>query len=277
MCGVWCHATDGVGVPSEACEWSKTFPSICRTHFTLLLRKCSLKHGTIVAIAITISAMRQSSIPTRLFILAAILACFLFAAVATDVVCKGALERYDHVLAKQIYTWVGDANLWLAMCMTGWGSSPVTIPLVILGGIRLAYLRRWEWLVFWICTLVGVGLLNPFLKAIFHRPRPTHYAYIMVEHGWSFPSGHTMGALVVWGTLAYVLAKLYPTRKIVAGGIVIVSLLVSLVTTGLLYVGVHYLTDILGAYTAGGAWLALCIGIMEFWLRRNKTEPIGIQ
>ena len=213
-------------------------------------------------IARTISAMRCCSRSTVCFALAIVLA-ILFAALTADVRCHGALERYDHDLARQIHQAIPDPNLWLAIGATGWGSGHLTVPLVILVAAGLAVLRRWRLLAFWGVATIGCGLLVDLLKVAVARPRPTLDAALIVEHGWSFPSGHTMGALVVWGALAHVVARLWPRRGLgrSLGGAV--AVLVLLVSAGLLYVGVHYLTDILAAYAAGGAWLALCIGVDE--------------
>jgi undecaprenyl-diphosphatase len=210
--------------------------------------------------------------PKFLFILSAILA-GVFVALAADVMHHGMLERYDHVLAKRIYTAVGEVHTWRSMVMTGFGSGFVTVPFSVLCGLGLIVLRRWRWLAFWAVTLLGVAQLNAVLKDFVARPRPSEYTFFLtsvVDKGYSFPSGHTMGALVVWGALAYMLAKMYPSRGMRIGGIVAVWLIVLSVSVGLMYVGVHYLTDVLGAYAAGGAWLALCVGVMEYTCKERQ-------
>ncbi len=211
--------------------------------------------------------------PKFLFAVSAILAA-AFVALAADVMHHGMLERYDHVLAKRIYE-AGEPNIWVAILTAGWGSSRATVPLGIMVGVGLIVLRRWRWLAFWACTLLGVANLNDLLKEIFHRPRPSDFTIFLtssLDKGYSFPSGHTMGALVVWGALAYMLAKFYSSRRLaVWGGIAVCGTVMS-VTFGLMYAGWHYLTDILAAYASGGAWLALCIGVMEWVLARmSKT------
>jgi len=221
--------------------------------------------------------MRRFSSVTFLFGLAAVLA-VLFAALAVDVTHHGRLQQFDRVVAQEIYTRVDDPNLWLGIVLTGWGSSAATVPTALLGALGLLYRRRWHLLGFWALTLLGVLVLCPLLKRTMDIPRPTEFARLIVyriasNYNFTFPSGHTMAALVVWGAAAYVLAELYPFR----GAKMAVSLagagIVLMVSAGLLYVGVHYLTDILGAYLAGGAWLTFCMGLMH-WRQPHRAPKV---
>src|SRR5206468_2035287 len=61
------------------------------------------------------------------------------------------------------------------------------------------------WLPFWIMVTLGGLAFNGLLKELYHRPRPQFHSPIVDDTGWSFPSGHAMKALVVYGALAYLL------------------------------------------------------------------------
>ena len=121
--------------------------------------------------------------------------------------------------------------------------------------------RRWQLALAWAVALVGVVPLNDTLKALFRRVRPPHDHGFVVEPGWSFPSGHAFGSVVFHGMLAYVLLRLSPRfhRAIIAAAI----LLIGVIGISRVLLQVHYVSDVLAGYTAGAAWLVLCIGTVE--------------
>jgi membrane-associated phospholipid phosphatase len=119
-----------------------------------------------------------------------------------------------------------------------------------------------------VVTLVGAQLLTWILKAIFERPRPTFDDPVATASWFSFPSGHALSAIAVYGALAFVLARRITSpraRSAVVGG---AALLVATIGFSRLYLGVHYLTDVLAGYSAGLALLLLAIGALHPRVRR---------
>jgi undecaprenyl-diphosphatase len=136
--------------------------------------------------------------------------------------------------------------------------------------------RRASVAVLW-ASLVGGFVLNRLLKAAFDRPRPALRGETVDLFGWSFafptspsfPSGHAITAVVVYGTLAYLVARLEPTprlRRWTLGGAVALVLLIGL---SRVYLGVHYPTDVLAGYLAGFVWVAVCALSVETVQRRR--------
>lgn len=123
-------------------------------------------------------------------------------------------------------------------------------------------------------ALAGGGLLNVVLKALFRRTRPVLPNPFMTEVGWSFPSGHAMGALIAYMMLAYILVILFAGkgRRWV---VLMALLLVLLIGASRMYLGVHYFSDVIAGYAAGTAWLAICITGTEI-ARRHRHERSSI-
>jgi membrane-associated phospholipid phosphatase len=101
---------------------------------------------------------------------------------------------------------------------------------------------------------VGIQAVDALLKWVYGRDRPHRFLPLTSARGGSFPSGHVMTALVVFGLLA---ALLRPAlrgwlRQLPAAVVVGV---VAVVGLSRVYLGVHYPTDVLGSVLAGGAWL----------------------
>ncbi|NQV50514.1 MAG: phosphatase PAP2 family protein [Candidatus Marinimicrobia bacterium] len=111
-------------------------------------------------------------------------------------------------------------------------------------------------------VLLFTFVLNAIIKGIFHIPRPELIEHLVKADDWSFPSGHSQGAMVLWGWLAY---ELKDRRAYLLAGLLIAGVGFSRV-----YLGVHYPSDVLGGYAIGLATL-FCYA----WML--KHEPVGWQ
>jgi undecaprenyl-diphosphatase len=139
-------------------------------------------------------------------------------------------------------------------------------------GIYLLWRRRSYWVAALASAVGGGMLLNKLLKYVFHRARPHFDDPILSLTSYSFPSGHTMMATVLYGVVAaYLVAEAADWRRRV---LVILSagLLIGLVGFSRIYLGAHYLSDVLGALAEGLAWLSLCLTIVHFIWQRGERK-----
>ncbi|WP_456274390.1 phosphatase PAP2 family protein [Bacillus sp. AK031] len=114
-----------------------------------------------------------------------------------------------------------------------------------------------------LCTVALGGGANWMLKEYFKRQRPDIEALVEQE-GYSFPSGHSMGSFILYGSLAFAVFRVYDhtwSKILGAAGLI---LLVFLIGVSRVYLGVHYPSDILGGFSAGGVWLAFSILVYTF-------------
>jgi membrane-associated phospholipid phosphatase len=166
---------------------------------------------------------------------------------------------------------LGD-RIGVAISLLGGATAMATICLAVAG--VLAYERWWIALAGWIAAFVGGSVLDWELKVIIRRPRPVGAERFLHDASFSFPSGHSMGSLIGYGMLAYVLIAYWPPgarhRTVIASGAGIVAFLVGL---SRLYLGVHYLTDVVAGFAAGTLWLAACITGVETARRRRGLIP----
>jgi membrane-associated phospholipid phosphatase len=114
-----------------------------------------------------------------------------------------------------------------------------------------------------VVVAVGIQIINPALKLAFHRPRP-ELSFVHLDT-YSFPSGHAAGATAIYGALVFLAARRASVARrvtLVAGAVVVIAL----VDFSRLYLGAHYLSDVLAGSALGASWLALCLLVYE--LRR---------
>jgi undecaprenyl-diphosphatase len=110
---------------------------------------------------------------------------------------------------------------------------------------------------------IGSVLLNTVLKKIFSRARPELWERILDVSSYSFPSGHALVSLVIYGIFGYLLSTRFPRWRVWLA-IVTLGLIIAIGLTRL-YLGVHWPTDIVAGYTAGMVWLMACIISLEIW------------
>jgi undecaprenyl-diphosphatase len=121
---------------------------------------------------------------------------------------------------------------------------------------------------------VGVEFVVNGLKMLWGRPRPDVVEWIDHVRTFSFPSGHATTSLVIYGVLLWAMLRLASgtaaRRALLAGA----TLLVLLIAVSRMYLGVHYPTDILGGWLAGGAWLMLVLACFATRSRAAlRTRP----
>ncbi|MDB4979862.1 MAG: hypothetical protein JWM82_614 [Myxococcales bacterium] len=126
-------------------------------------------------------------------------------------------------------------------------------------------------------TAGGGALLNVALKHHFQRARPALAEMLQRANGYSFPSGHAMGATVVLGALAYLALDVLPTWRQKSAAISVGATLSVAIAASRVYLGVHWLSDVGAGAAAGLLWLAAAtIGFETFRrirLLRAATRP----
>ena len=192
--------------------------------------------------------------------------------ISEDVINREPLTVADAQLSSWLHSH-GSPFLTKAMFVATSFGSTVTVTLIAVAlGLYLLSRRRFYWLAAVAASVAGGALLNRSLKYVFHRPRPYFDDPILTLTSYSFPSGHTMAATVLYGVVAaYLLAKIPDWRWRVLI-VISTSVLIALVGFSRIYLGAHYLSDVMGAMAEGLAWLSLCLTVVYFiWRQRHPA------
>lgn len=196
-----------------------------------------------------------------------------FGSLASQIALQGKVIALDTALAEALAQQRSPLGQQAFRALTMLGSVPVLTLVGFGAALVLVWLRQWLLVLGVVLAMGGGGLLNLELKALFQRTRPETIDPSLLVSGWSFPSGHAMGSLIGYGIVAYLLVLWLPRhwdRLIIAAS----AALVLLIGFSRLYLGVHYLSDVIAGYAAGSVWLVVCITGMEVVRRRRSTRRL---
>ncbi|MFV8785172.1 phosphatase PAP2 family protein [Aerococcus viridans] len=180
------------------------------------------------------------------------------------------LTVIDQSIGQHLYQWGPAPFTTFVQSFTLIGNAQGIIPLtLIIAGIFYYISRKWQillWIVFTI--LVGAGPVVALIKNIIQRARPSYVPHLVDQGGYSFPSGHATGAVLAWGTLAfltwYYFKNKYPKMMPYLIGFTI--FMVVAISASRLYLGVHYLSDIIAGWSIGATWLILCLNYFNLFI-----------
>jgi undecaprenyl-diphosphatase len=156
------------------------------------------------------------------------------------------------------------------MHISALGSGAVTGLLTILAISFLLVARKPRHALFVFACAVGTLIFMATLKGIYERPRPSIVTHIDPPGGLSFPSGHSMIAASLYLTLAVLVARTLPDRRLRRFTVAVGASIAFLVGLTRMYLGVHYPSDVIGGWTVGVTW-ALACGVVARRLERQGT------
>jgi undecaprenyl-diphosphatase len=168
------------------------------------------------------------------------------------------LESADHGAAAGINGLIsGNAALIAVVKAVTWlGSDGVLWTVVGAAAVVLALRRQWRLAVYLLVTGAGALILDPVLKSLVGRLRPVVAHPVAHGIGNSFPSGHALGSIVCYGAVLLVFLPAARGRWRATFIMVIVAL-VALIGISRILLGVHFVSDVVGAWAVGIAWLGL--------------------
>src|SRR5438045_7216628 len=130
----------------------------------------------------------------------------LFALLADAVTDQAAITRLDLNFDNRIHAQASGLGVSIARAVSAIGGPPAMAVWMVAGAIYLLVRREKLLLYGWLVAFIGGGALDWALKTIFQRDRPSFPDPFVHVLGYSFPSGHSMGSLIGYGMLAYVIA-----------------------------------------------------------------------
>ena len=178
-------------------------------------------------------------------------------------VSSGRTQAFDEAVLRWIGAHRPESLEPVMLEITFLGTGTVLIMLVAVSALFLWLSRHRYSAALLVIATLGSILLNNLLKQGFGRPRPQVFEWGSHALSSSFPSGHAMSAAAVYGTVAYLAARLQKKHwhRVITMLVSIVVIL--LIAATRLYLGVHYPSDVFAGIIIGLAWAAFCMATLE--------------
>ena len=210
---------------------------------------------------------------------AVVLVAVPFATLLFQVLGQGPLTRLDGNIANRLNALVYESpGVVRTLRLISWLGRPVILALFIAPAAVVLWRRHQPKLVaFLLLTTIGGGLVDTAVKILVNRPRPEVDHPIQTAFGKSFPSGHAMSSLVCYGALLVLFLPALQRGLHRRIAVVATSLLILAIGGSRLFLGVHFVSDVIGGYVLGAAWLLGAIALFEVWrVERGKrpSEPL---
>lgn len=220
------------------------------------------------------SPQEEFGLHLTLGVLVLLLAITGFARIAGAVVDGAPITGVDLRLAAWLHTHAHDSALLrnFLLGVTHLHSTPGVLGLTALAGWWLTRQGARHWMLTLLLAVPGGMLLNVAMKHTFARARPYFDEPILTLSTYSFPSGHTVAATLLYGVLACYLARRARSWQARAAIVTLACAMVLLVAGSRLYLGAHYLSDVLAAMAEGCAWLAICVTGVATLRRRQAAR-----
>src|SRR6266700_4773085 len=165
----------------------------------------------------------------------------------------------DHEVAGWFHAHLTRTFVSVLRAFTEFGSSEWIGVVLFLLVVFFAWKRWWPSLVTLIVAVPGGMLLNEWVKILVHRQRPFLEGSFVDWSGYSFASGHTIGATLLYGQLALFILPAMKGRHWRRLTVFSAAMLIVLVGFSRIALGAHFLTDVLAAIIFGVLWLAFCL------------------
>lgn len=193
----------------------------------------------------------------------------------TETVIAGRTQAFDDAVLQWLSTRHAPLLDGAMLEITALGTATVVLMIVCVAALFLTLTRhKYSALLLLVATAGGL-LLDLLLKLRFDRPRPHIFTWGTQAVSSSFPSGHAMSATIVYGTVAYLAARLQKRRWARWLTMLVAAVVIALICFSRLYFGVHYPSDVLAGVVIGLAWAAFCMATLEAiqrYAQRNAPE-----
>jgi membrane-associated phospholipid phosphatase len=176
------------------------------------------------------------------------------------------IAHWFHDRATPGWTEFFEAVTWL-------GNVPVLINVTLVAALLLAWRRNLDELRLLLLAVIGAEILTLGLKLGFQRERPFFADPLATESSYSFPSGHATVSLALYGTLAFIAARHVQTIAARLAVLAAAGVLVLLIGLSRIYLGVHFLSDVVAGFSLGVAWVTVCVLLLHLRVALREGRP----
>lgn len=176
---------------------------------------------------------------------------------------KGSTQPFDDAVMHWVGAHQNQTVQRVMLEITSLGTGVVVGMIVLVTGMFLWLNHHRHSSILLIAATLGGLVLDNLLKIGFNRPRPQIFEWGTYAASSSFPSGHAMSSVIVYGTVTYLAARLQRRLASRILTFVFAAIVIGLISISRIYLGVHYPSDIIAGLMIGLAWAGFCMAVLE--------------
>ena len=194
----------------------------------------------------------------------------LFAGLVEDVVESDSIVTTDLFVSQHMSVLQDSSIVPAFVFITSLGSTPITCLIILLTAILCAVVRQPYILIGLLISTIGSTAFTFVNKMVFQRARPIDI--LLMEHTYSFPSGHATISIALYGFLAYMAIRFSQSFIRQVRILSLALLLCLLIGLSRIVLNEHYLSDVMGGFLVGTLWLTIAISMTEWLTARGKID-----
>jgi len=216
-------------------------------------------------------------LPLTVLSVAFLYALFSFGGLVQDIIASDPIIALDTRLADLLYAFRDVGLIQFFLWITLLGKWQVVAVFAFVSSLLLWMWKKRIYIFSLWLTIIGSEIFVYLGKILIDRPRPGGYIPFYHEASLSFPSGHAAISIALYGFLTYILWKQLHLIKTKTTVLFIGISTIFFIGLSRMYLGVHFLSDVLGGYLAGALWLIVGITVTEWYLDKREIKSTQIK
>jgi len=208
-------------------------------------------------------------LPLTLLFIAIMYTLFLFIGMVEDVITSDSILLLDNEIAQIFYYYRDPQLVSIFLWITLLGKWEIILFGLLISILILVLFKKRKDIIGLLITITGSMLFDVLGKLLIQRDRPEGIA-VYHENSFSFPSGHATIAMAFYGFITYYLVKYIRSWQNKINFLFLGITIILAIGLSRLYLGVHFVSDVLGGYLLGFLWLLIGISISE-WLNQKHS------
>lgn len=212
--------------------------------------------------------MEEKKNNIKWIILGILMSCFTIIAV---LLVTGKVYIVDNYVYGIISKWISPTMTNVVKKITEL-ANPITLVVIVLVVCYILIVRQKDkkTALAFCLNIVIIAILNFVLKNIFVRTRP-EYINLITETGYSFPSGHSALSMAFYGYLIYIINIKCSNKPLKIASSIFLGVVILLVGTSRIYLGVHFASDVIAAFTLSLSYLIVYTRILKY-INKSKNN-----
>lgn len=179
-------------------------------------------------------------------------------------------DNFTTTMIRSVFPTLNSYFLWITKF-----ANPLSLALICVALVIILLRGKYYAEALWLSLGTGIiaGVVNPLIKLLFLRERPS-LEHLVTENSFSFPSGHSTGSMIFYGTLIFLVPLFLTNKKAQRTVQGLLIFLIVMIGISRIYLGVHFPTDVLGGFCIGLCWLCFSYPYYEkqrfVWRFKNK-------